>query len=144
MRVVELSDDERVAIFANRSLSSIRDLDKTDREQVLKRLIATLESPAPSRFIEKRFTGCEELEQLRAGDYLRIYCRLVQKVPKYDVLFVFGVTAHRYRNLARYDEQARRKVRELIRRTTEEGVQSYVDANDALTAEDLRGILEAM
>lgn len=144
MDAIELSDDESVAIFTDRSLSAIRDLDRTDKEQVLKRLIAMLESPAPSRFIEKRFAGCEELEQLRAGDYLRVYCRLVRNAPGYNILFVFGITAHKYRNLARYDEQAQRRIREVTRQTSDEDVNTYVEENDALAAADLRGILDTL
>lgn len=98
--------DDNVAVFLRPTHSSLAALDSTEQEQALGRLIELLESPAPQHHVEKPFQGCEELQQVRAGDYLRWCVHLERSLRGYNVLFVFDVVRHDYSNLEAYDERA--------------------------------------
>ena len=142
MSVVPLSDDENVVIFVKPTYSDLASLDADEREQFLKRLLRVLESDAPDHYVEKAFSNCDELQQLRAGGYLRGYCRLVMGVAGYNVLFLFHVTKHNYRQLDLYDDRACKRVPELSNLSSVGDVEEYLDAHDGMTAEDVRDILE--
>jgi hypothetical protein len=73
---------------------------------------------------------------------MRLYVKLFTHIPKYDVLWVFAVKKHRYRNLGKFDAQACRKVAELGDTTDEESVEWYLDRNEALTLEELQNLRE--
>lgn len=147
-RRVPLSDEENYAIFPDTFGDSLRLLDADDQVQVLKRLLTMLESDAPQRYIYETVTGCEELQVIRAGDYLRILCRLVMGVPHedkmYNVLFVFFVDDHKYRNavLQRLDDVAATRLRILTDFSTVDDVDDYLDEHNAKQAEFLREQLD--
>lgn len=146
MAVVELSDDETVVIFTQTSVRTIRSLDATQGRSILKRLLTIVESPAPpGRFVHEQVTGCEELEVIRAGDVLRIYCKVVDDISLYNIIYVFEIDPHRYRveDLRRYDELACEKVEEIHSRTTPEAIESYVQ-DRAMTEEGLRELKEQL
>lgn len=142
MSVVPLSDDENVVVFVRPTLSDLEGLDGGEREQFLKRLLRTLESDAPDHYVEKAFSNCDELQQFRAGRYLRGYCRLVMGVAGYNVLFLFHVTKHNYRQLDLYDARACKRVSELTDLSSVGDVEEYLDAHDAMTVEDVRDVLD--
>jgi hypothetical protein len=117
--VVELSDEETVAVLAETFTESLSDLgDRTRRVAVLKRIHDLLDQ--------------------------RIFCRLVMGIPAdekhYNVLFVFYVDPHRYRpgTLARFDEAAKRRLEEATSFDTVASVDEYLDANGAFTADDIQ------
>lgn len=147
-RRVSLSDEENYAIFPETFGNSLQLLDADDQRQVLKRLLKVLESDAPQRYIYETVSGCEELQVIRAGDYLRILCRLVMGIPHedktYNVLFVFFVDNHKYRNavLQRLDDAAARRLRILTDFSTVADVDDYLDEHNAKQAEFLRKRLD--
>jgi hypothetical protein len=130
-----LSDDTGVAIFTKSVLKEISTLDKMKSEQALTAIINCLRSAVPESVIEKSYETCAELQQLRQGD-LRIYVTLITHIEGYDVLWVFAIKKHRYRNLGKFDAQACAKVNQL-RRMTADTVEEYLDSNNALTVSEL-------
>lgn len=142
MAAIPLSDDENVAIFTQPAFSALSGLEQEQREQFLKRVLELLESPTPKHFIEKEFSNCDELQQLRAGDILRGLCRLLMGVHGYNILFVFYVTKHKYRQLALYDQQACEVVERVTNIEYIEDIESYLSERDAMTAEDIEDIIE--
>lgn len=140
-RTVKLTDDTNVAVFTRRFENSVSSY--TNREtRVFKRIYRALSSDSPQREVEKTYSNCEELQQLREGDLLRIYCRLVRKLPDYNVLYVFEVDKHKYRDLQTFDEQAKQAVREVQKRTTVGGIEDYLDERNTFTASDVERIIE--
>lgn len=139
---IPLSDNENVAIFSQQSFSALHNLDKDELEQFIGRVLTLLDSTTPKRYIEKKYSNCEELEQLRAGGYLRGLCRLIMDVHGYNILFLFHVSKHKYRQLRLYDEQACDTVKEVTNMESIENVESYLDERNAMTAEDIKEILE--
>lgn len=135
--------DEGVAVFTDSAEREVHDLDPSRSEEVLSAIINCLDSPAPESVIEKADETCEELEQLRQGG-MRLYVKLVTNIPTYDVLWVFAVRKHRYRNLGKFDIRACQKVAELGSITDEESVKRYVDRNDALTVAELKELREQL
>lgn len=145
MSVVELSDEETVAILAEsftESLSNVRD--KTRKAAVLKRLHELLDSSSPQHYIYETVEGCEELQVVRVGGDQRIFCRLVMGIPhgdkQYNVLFVFYLDPHQYRpdQLATFDEAAKRRLDEVTSFDAVDAVDDYLDEMNAFTAADLR------
>jgi hypothetical protein len=111
--VVELSDEETVAILAETFTERLSDIgDKTRQVAVLKRLHTLLDSTSPQHYIYETVEGCDELQVIRVGSDQRIFCRLVMGIPHgnehYNVLFVFYVDPHQYRpqQLSRFDAAA--------------------------------------
>lgn len=142
MSVVELSDEENVAILAETFTDSLADLrDKTRQLAVLKRLSALLNSSAPQHYIYETVQGCEELEVSRVGDDRRIFCKLVMGIPeddaRYNVLFVFYVDPHEYRSqqLATFDEATEQRLREVTSFDDVDDVEEYLSEMNAFTAE---------
>ena len=145
MSVVELSDEENVAILAETFTDSLADLgDRTRQLAVLKRLYELLDSKTPQYFIYEIVTGCEELQVIRAGDDLRIFCRLVVGIPEgnkhYNVLFVFYTDPHRYDQgtLQRLDAAARERLETLGALNELDSVEQYLDEQNAFTAADIK------
>lgn len=128
---------ESVAIFTDSVEKDVRRLDATDSREVLTALINCLESPAPESVIEKSYETCRELQQLRQGD-LRIYVTLFTEVPKYEVLWVFAVKRHRYRNLGKFDAEACRKARKIRKLTDTVEAEQYLSQRQAMTVRELR------
>jgi hypothetical protein len=142
--VIELSDEETVAILAETFIESLADLrDKTRQVAVLKRIHALLDSSAPQHFIYETVQGCDELQVIRVGGDRRIYCKLVLGVPAgdehYNVLFVFYVDPHNYdaQQLATFDAAADERLREVTSFDDVEDVQAYLDRMNAFSTEEI-------
>ena len=151
MSVVELSDEENVAILAETFTDSLAALNDRDRQlAVLKRLYALLDSSSPQHFIYETVTGCEELQVIRVGDDLRIFCRLVMGIPEgdkhYNVLFAFYVDPHEYDRgtLQRLDAAARNQLEALGSLDELESVEQYLDEHNAFTGDDLDDRIDRM
>lgn len=139
-----LSDtDEGIAIFTDSAEKEIGKLDPTQSRAALTAIINCLDNPVPRSVIEKPYETCRELEQLRQGD-LRLYVTLIEDVPDYNILWIFAIKKHRYRNLGKFDQQACEKVRDLRNRMDSETIGSYLDRNEALTLEDLKELKETL
>jgi hypothetical protein len=138
--VVELSDEENVAILAEAFTESLSDIgDKTQQIAVLKRLYELLDSSTPKHYIYETDEGCDELEVIRVGGDQRIFCRLVMGIPHgdkhYNVLLVFYVDPHRYRSnkLAAFDEAAKQRLDEIASFDAVDAVDDYLEVMDAFT-----------
>jgi len=149
VQVVDLSDEETVAILTPKFTESLADLDDKSRQlAVLKRLHTILASDAPQRYIYESVTGCEELEVIRAGGQLRILCLLCLGIPdgdaEYNILYCFYVDPHNYRQdqLYRLDETAAERLREIRRLDTVAAVDAHLDEYDAFTAADLQARID--
>ncbi|ACV11864.1 hypothetical protein Huta_1691 [Halorhabdus utahensis DSM 12940] len=145
MSVVELSDEENVAILAETFTEGLSDIgDKTRQLAVLKRLHELLDSTTPQHYIYETVEGCSELQVIRVGGDQRIYCRLVMGIPHgdkhYNVLFVFYVDPHQYRpdRLTRFDQAAEQRLEEITSFEGVDAVDDYLEAMDAFTADDIR------
>jgi hypothetical protein len=138
---VKISSEENYAILAEQFGEGMSSLGASDQRRVFKRLHTTLDSNNPQYYIYKTLEGCTELEVIREGDSLRIYCRLVMGIPAdnkhYNVLFVFFVDDHGYvsATLNRLDEAAKQWVEEITDFSTVPNVDSYLEQHDAKTAE---------
>lgn len=141
MRTVTIIDEENHAILAEKFGSSFADLGAIEQRRIFKRLRAVLESSNPQYFIYETVEGCDELEVIREGDQLRLYCRLVMGIPQgdkhYNVLFVFYVDKHDYNagTLARVDTAARQWLEEITDFSAVEDVAEYLEQHDSKTAE---------
>lgn len=141
MRTVTLSDEENYAILAEQFGDAMSSLGATDQRRVFKRLWTILDSDTPQYYIYETPEGCDDLQVVREGDSLRIYCRLVMGIPQnnthYNVLFVFFVNNHDYDSatLSRLDEAAEQWVAEITDFSTVEDVDSYLESHDAKAAD---------
>lgn len=118
--------------------------DQETKIRIFKRIYRLLSSSAPQREIEKRYSDCDELQQLREGNALRIYCRLVRNPPKYNVLYVFEVDKHTYRDLQKFDQRAKEAVQEIKKWTTGPEIEEYLDDRNTFTAEEIETIIEKL
>lgn len=141
MRTVELSDEENYAILAEQFGEGISSLGTADQRRVIKRLYTILDSNNPQYYIYETVEGCEELEVIREGDSLRIYCRLVMGIPQnnkhYNVLFTFYVDNHDYEptTLSRLDKAAEQWLEEITELSAVEEIDTYLQKHEAKTAE---------
>lgn len=145
MSVVELSDEDNVAILAETFTESLSDIgDKTRQIAVLKRLHALLDSNTPQHYIYETVEGSDELQVIRVGGDQRIFCRLVMGIPHgdkhYNVLFVFYVDPHQYRpeQLATFDEAAAQRLDEITSFDDVDAVDNYLEKMDAFGAGEIR------
>lgn len=145
MRVVELSDEETVAILSETFAESLADIrDKTRQIAVLKRLHKLLDSGAPQHYIYESLEGYDELQVIRVGGDQRMYCRLVMGIPHedqhYNVLFVFDVDRHQYRSdqLATLDLAAEQRLDEITTVETLDALEDYLDGMDAFSAQEIK------
>jgi hypothetical protein len=143
--VVELSDEETVAILAETFTERLSDIgDKTRQVAVLKRLHTLLDSTSPQHYIYETVEGCDELQVIRVGSDQRIFCRLVMGIPHgnehYNVRFVFYVDPHQYRpqQLSRFDAAAEQRLDEITSFDAVDAVDDYLDEKDAFTAEEIK------
>lgn len=140
MHTVELSDEENYAVLAEQFGEGMSALGPSDQRRVVKRLYTVLDSDSPQYYIYETVEGCDELEVIREGDSLRIYCRLVMGIPqndkRYNVLFAFYVDKHGYEpeTLSRLDEAAVRWLEEITDFTAVANVDAYLEEHDAKTA----------
>ncbi|MCU4799806.1 hypothetical protein OB920_05435 [Halobacteria archaeon HArc-gm2] len=151
MSVVELSDEENVAILAETFTESLSDIgDKTRQAAVLKRLHELLDSDTPQHYIYETVAGCDELQVIRVGGDQRIFCRLVMGIPHgdkyYNVLFVFYVDPHQYRpdQLATFDDAAEQRLGEITEFHTVDAVDDYLDEMNAFTPVEIRERIELL
>lgn len=151
MSVVELSDEENVAILAETFAESLSDIgDKTRQVAVLKRLHELLDSSTPHHYIYETVEGCDELQVIRVGGDQRIFCRLVMGIPHgdkhYNVLFVFDVDPHQYRpdKLARFDEAAGQRLDEITSFDAVDDVDDYLAEMNAFRAEEIRDRIDRL
>lgn len=141
MRTVELSDEENYAILAEQFGEGMSSLGASDQRRVVKRLYTVLDSSNPQYYIYETVQGCDELEVIREGDSLRIYCRLVMGIPqndkRYNVLFAFYVDNHGYNatTLSNLDTAATQWLDEITSFSTVGDVDTYLERHDAKTAE---------
>lgn len=149
MQVVDLSDEETVAILTKKFTESLADLNDRSRQlTVLKRLLKVLESSSPQRYIYESVENCEELEVIRTGDQLRILCLLKMGIPEenteYNILYCFYVDPHDYRRdqLQRLDDISQAKLEEVESLDSLDAVDEYLDEYDAFTAEDIRARID--
>lgn len=148
MRTVKLSDEENYAILAEQFGDGMASLGVSDRRRVVKRLHTVLDSSNPQYYIYETVEGCDELEIIREGDSLRIYCRLVMGIPQndthYNVLFIFHVDNHDYEpgRLSRLDEAAEQWLEDITNFSTVSDVDAYLEDHDAKTAEFFADRLE--
>lgn len=143
MSVVELSDEENVAILAETFTGSLTDLrDRSRQLSVLTRIHRLLGSSAPQRYIYEFVRGCDELEVVRAGDDLGIFCSLAMGIPggdeHYNVLLAFYVDPHEYptQQLTTFDAAAEQRLREVTSFDDVEDVGDYLEEMNAFSAED--------
>lgn len=141
MHTVELSDEENYAILAEQFGAGMSALGASDQRRIVKRLYTVLDSDSPQYYIYETVEGCEELEVIREGNSLRIYCRLVMGIPQndkhYNVLFAFCVDKHGYEpeTLSKLDEAAEHWLEEITDFSAVANVDAYLDEHDAKTTE---------
>lgn len=141
MRTVKLSDEENYAILAEQFGEGISSLGAPDQRRIVKKLQKILDSNNPQYYIYETVEGCEELEIIREGDSLRIYCRLVMGIPQnnkqYNVLFAFYVDNHGYEpaTLSNLDQAAKQWLEEITDFSTVADVDAYLEEHNAKTAE---------
>lgn len=143
MSRVPLSGDTKVTIFADEFSRNLAKLDHDQTCQVWNRLCTIHTSMAPTRrFIHEQVTGAEELEVIRVGDQLRIYCKLVDGVPDYEIINVFSVHKHDYRGWAPYDRAAQRRVEEIRLREEADDIDGFLARYDAHVTDAVLEIYE--
>lgn len=145
MSRVPLSDEETYAILAPTFTDCLGKLgDKTRQVATLKQIHKLLASEAPERYIYEQPAGVDELQIIRVGGDLRIYCRLVMGVPEgdtmYNVLYCFYLDPHKYghEDLERFDEISKARVRTLKGFGSPGRVEDYLDEHNAFSAENLK------
>lgn len=149
MSVVEIRDEENLAVLSDEFVESMQSLDRgTEQKHVLKEIRKLIGSNAPSRFVYEVPKGCDVLEVLRGTDQLRVYCKLVEGVPRqnrtYNLLFLFYVDKHEYRKrkLDDMDEAARRQVERIEELRSLDSVETYLEQRQALDEDDLTRLVE--
>jgi hypothetical protein len=141
VRTVKLSDEENYVILAEQFGEGISSLGTSDQRRVVKRLYTVLDSNNPQYYIYETVKGCDELQVIREGDSLRIYCRLVMGIPQgdkhYNVLFAFYVDTHDYesKTLSHLDEAAEQWLEEITELSAVTDVDAYLQKHDAKAAE---------
>lgn len=138
---MKLSDEENYAILAEQFGDGMSSLGASEQRRIVKRLHTVLDSDNPQYYIYETVEGCDELEIIREGDSLRIYCRLVMGIPQndkhYNVLFVFHVDNHGYEptTLSHLDEAAKQWLEAITDFSTVADVDAYLEEHDAKKAE---------
>jgi len=147
MREHPLTSDENVAIFHRDAADSLfNDLDKKTeyQRQFLTRLKDALESSTPGHYVEKPYSGVQNVKQFRAGDEMRGYCVFIDEPEGYNIFYFLEVTDHEYDKypVAKYDTQAGEVLEKIRCLSSEDEVKEYVDERDGFDAEDVERILE--
>lgn len=141
MRTVTLSDEENYAILAEQFGHGVSSLGSSNQRRVMKRLHTVLDSNNPQYYVYETVEGYDELEIIREGDSLRIYCRLVMGIPQndkhYNVLLVFYVDNHNYEptTMSRLDSASKQWLEEITSFATVSDVDAYLEKHDAKTAD---------
>lgn len=144
MSEVPLTDDTKIAIFSDQFRRDLEALDQSSTCHVWNRLRNIFTSMVPiERFIHERVSGAEELEVIRAGDQLRLYCKLVDWAAGFELLNLFGIHKHDYSGWAPYDRAAQQRVRHIRERETRTLITEFLEEQTTLEAEDIeQGRLE--
>lgn len=146
MSRVPLSDEETRVIFAGEVAADFAELDASEQEAVLRRLlnIVTSEAP-PSSFVYERIAN---LDIIIVGDQGRLYTKVVDEIPRgnteYHVIFLFFIDPYHdypHKALAEYSPSAEAKAEEVTALETVPDVDQYLTDHDALDGDDLRDLL---
>lgn len=141
-----LSDEETRVIFTEEAASNLAELDGSDRETVLERLIDIVTSDAPpSAFVHEQIGT---LDILTVGSQGRLYAKIVDELPRgnteYHVVFLLYLDmTHEYpqSKLAEYSAEADRRLSWATALETVEDVERFLCDRDALDEADLRALL---
>lgn len=136
-------DEDRYVVFAEKGLSHLQNLDQGHSRTVLSCLINCLENARPQSVVEKGYQNCQELQQLRQGDW-RLYVRYIGSPPGYGLLFVFAIRRHRYRNLGKFDAEACAMVERVKGLTDTSAIEGIIESNEALSVDELKELRESM
>ena len=143
MSRVPLSSDETAGVFADSFASSLDDLGLNDTCRVWNRLETVFSSPTPpSHFIYEPVSGAEELEVIRVGGDIRIYAKIVEDIPNYDIVNLFYVHQHDYTDWGLYDHAAQQRVREIRGLCSVSEVEEFLELHNTLYLEDIRDIYD--
>lgn len=149
MTVVEISDEENLAVLSDKFVESMARLDGgTEQRYVLKEIRKIIESNTPRRFVYEVPEGCDTLEILRGTDHLRIYCKLVEEIPRenktYNLLLLFYVDRHNYRSqkLQNMDSVARSEIERIEKFRSLDAVERYLEQQQALDEDELTRLIE--
>lgn len=146
MSRVPLSDEETRVIFAGEAAADFAELDASEQEAVLRRLlnIVTSEAP-PSSFVYERIAN---LDIITVGDQGRLYTKVVDEIPRgnteYHVIFLFFIDPYHdypHKALAEYSPSAEAKAEAVTELETVPDVDQYLTDHDALDGDDLRDLL---
>lgn len=146
MSRVPLSDEETRVIFAGEAAEGFAELDASEQEEVIRRLLNIVTSDVPpSSFVYERIAN---LDIVTVGDQGRLYTKIVDEIPRgnteYHVVFLFFIDAsHDYPHqaLAEYSQRAEAKAKEVTALETVPDVDGYLAEYDALDEDDLRELL---
>lgn len=146
MSRVPLSDEETRVIFAGEAAADFAELDASEQEAVLRRLlnIVTSEAP-PNSFVYERIAN---LDIITVGDQGRLYTKVVDEIPRgnteYHVIFLFFIDPYHdypHKALAEYSPSAEAKAEAVTELETVPDVDQYLTDHDALDGDDLRDLL---
>lgn len=146
MSRVPLSDEETRVIFAGEAAKNFGTLEGSEQKQVINRLVDILEHEAvPSSLVHEQIGN---LDIYTVGDQIRLYTKVVDQIPhgnaEYHVIYLFYIDDdHDYeqRTLATYSPEAKARAERVTALDTVPDVESYLQEQDALDAEDLRDLL---
>ncbi|WP_136690058.1 hypothetical protein [Halorhabdus amylolytica] len=146
MSRVPLSDEETRVIFAGEAAANLSELDASEQEAVIQRLLNIVESEAPpSSFVYERIAN---LDIITVGDQGRLYTKVVDEIPRgnteYHVIFLFFIDIthdYPYKALAEYSPSAETMAEEVTDLESVSDVDAYLEQHDALDEDDLRDLL---
>lgn len=141
-----MGNEETRVIFAGEAAKNFGILEGSEQQQVISRLVDIAENDAvPSSLVHERIGN---LDIYTAGSQIRLYTKVVDEIPRGDseshVIYLFYIDDdHEYeqRTLATYNPEAKEKVERITALDTVSDVESYVEEQDALDAENLRDLL---
>jgi hypothetical protein len=143
---VPLSDEETRVIFAGEAASGFADLDPSEQEGLIRRLLSIITSEAPpSSFVHERIAN---LDIITVGDQMRLYTRVVDEIPRgnteYHVIFLFYIDPrhdYAHQTLAEYSWDAESRAETVTSLDTVSDVDAYFEEHNALAEDDLRELL---
>lgn len=146
MSRVPLSDEETRVIFAGEATAGFAELDASEQQEVVNRLLSIVESEAPpSSFVYEQIAN---LDIITIGDQGRLYTKVVDEIPRgdteYHVIFLFFIDPYHdypHKALAEYSPSAEAKVDRVTALEEVSDVDQYLRNHDALDEDDLRDLL---
>lgn len=128
MRKFPLDSDDTVVEFTSDALEDVStDIPREKRANVLDKLIEVAESPNPERYLDY-FNGCRKFGKIHVNGELRTICCIVTRLPGYNLLPVFAITEHDYRQLREHDQKAIDAIDQLSDLETKSEVENYVQS----------------